>query len=280
MARWSSSASELVDAAPAGAEGAARASAHPGHLSWVLRPGLLTGSPWPRLAIGLVWGLPAGVVMAWALAWLGAWGAGLFVAAFVLLAWVWVRRPGASLKRPVAPTVTLSWQGPWPGELAASARRRKARPEARRAHRAPHVRPDEDHDDDDDGFRLEGEPVWPRVRLQWGPHLCLQCTAHQWAWLTLGDRASDRALQVLLRTLSQPVLNPGQADARTQAGGSLDEVASCEAWNDALARRRARAQAEATDMAETGPEDSDDFPATIIMKHDTGTELEPRRPHG
>jgi hypothetical protein len=125
------------------------------------------------------------------------------------------------------------------------------------------------------GFQLGREVIWPRIRLQWGPHLCLQCTDRQWAWLTVRDHPADRALRVLLRTLSVPGADSTPQAAGSHTGGSVDAMASCEAWDAAVARRRAQAEAKATD-----DEARDDFPATAIMKYDTGTELEPRRSHG
>jgi hypothetical protein len=271
MARWSSSASELVDVNRAhAAAGAARADIP---LIWTLRPGLLAGSPWPGLAIGLVFGVPALVVVAWAVAWLGGGAASLLSFALAWPAWLWWRGRGrvrGSDPR-AAHGLILRWHGPWPGELAQPVRLRKTPKRSRSAQPEP----------DGPGFVLNGEPVWPRVRLQWGPHVCLQCSAQDWAWLSLGSSAADRALLVLLRTLNKPEAPSHAVVPGAQAGGSADAVASCEAWNDAITRRRAQARAQRSDLARADTEDSDDFPATtIMMKHDTGTELEPRRPHG
>ncbi|MEY2842830.1 MAG: hypothetical protein RI920_867 [Pseudomonadota bacterium] len=272
MARWSSSASdsasELVDR-PAASDDAAQAEAP---LTWTLRPGFIAGSPWPRAAALILLGLPALVVLAWIAAWMGAMPAlllGAIALAVSLGAWTRQRRLQA-----MAPAATqgqvLSWQGLWPGQPARPAMRSKAGQKVLQP-----ARPGTLAEEPAAGFQLGGETVWPRIRLQWGPHICLQCTDRHWAWLSLRDHPADRALRVLLRTLSAPAPDASPKASKVHAGSSPDAMASCEAWETAVARRRAQAEAEAH-----ADEVRDDFPATAIMKYDTGTELEPRRSHG
>ncbi len=278
MARWSSSASELVDG-PAASDDAAQAEAP---LIWTLRPGFIAGSPWPRAVALILLGLPALVVLAWLAAWMGAMLAlllGAIALAVSLGAWTRQRRLQA-----MSPAATqgqvLSWQGPWPGQPARRAMRSRAGQKVLRP-----ARPGTLAEEPAAGFQLGGETVWPRIRLQWGPHICLQCTDRHWAWLSLRDHPADRALRVLLHTLSVPAPDSSHKStshkstspiaSRVHAGSSLDAMASCEAWETAVARRRAQAEAEAH-----ADEERDDFPATAIMKYDPGTELEARRPHG
>ncbi len=269
MARWSSSASEYVDKAPADA-GKAVPLPEPA-LTWVARPGLVAGSPWPRATALLLYGLPALVCLAWAAAWLGLSEVLAPVAvALAASAWGWLnwRRSAASQEQEASPVATLSWLGPWPGLPAPRERRSKPTSTGARFER-----PGSSPERPAPGFQLDGKAVWPRLRLQWGPHVCLQCSDRHWVWLTLRDRQAGRALRVLLRTVSQPRPESTSQAAGRHAGGSADAMASCEAWDAALARRRAQAEAD-MDAAR------DDFPATAIMKYDSGTELEPRRPHG
>jgi hypothetical protein len=271
MARWSSSASELVDR-PAASDDAAQAEPL---LIWTLRPGFIAGSPWPRAAALILLGLPTLVVLFWVAAWLGAMPA-LLLGAIVLAVFggVWSRQQQlASLAPLAANPPVLIWQGPWPGQAVRAARAASGGRAVRAAQ--PTTGCGTDADTSAVGFLCDGQPVWPRIRLQWGAHLCLQCTDRDWAWLTVRDHPADRALRVLLHTLSVPGADSTPQAAGSHTGGSVDAMASCEAWDVAVARRRAQAQAKAT-----GGEARDDFPATAIMKYDTGTELEPRRPHG
>jgi hypothetical protein len=269
MARWSSSASdsasELVDR-PAASDDAAQAEAP---RTWTVRPGFIAGSPWPRAAACILLGLPALVVLAWIAAWMGGMTALLLGAiALAVSVGAWTRQRRQTGLVPAAAR-TLSWHGPWPGQPAHPARRGRAVQRVTRS--ASHTQAEESGA----GFQLGREVIWPRIRLQWGPHLCLQCTDRHWAWLTLRDLPADRALRVLLRTLSAPAPDASPKASKVHAGGSADAMASCEAWETAVARRRAQAEAEAH-----ADEVRDDFPATAIMKYDTGTELEPRRSHG
>ncbi len=254
-------------------------AASPTH-RWLLRPGLLIGSPWPRLALALLLGLPAGVLTLWLMAWahdLSGRAAALCVLVLAPMPAVTfglrlmrpaVRgRPGRA--RPSPSDCTLAWWGPWPGQAPERARvvaGQQPSPQRFTWGRA-HL------------------PVSPSLRLHWGPHLCIEVPGQGWCWVKLSASPTDQALKVLLHApiatnalRAQPRLAPPGV---RPSGLDADAVASCAPWVAAVARRKLALQTEGgASHPGAGDVDGDPFPPTLIMHNDTGAELEPGTAHG
>ncbi len=277
MARWSSSASELPRSAGRHRlrpESLSPRAGSPSH-SWQLRPGLLTASPWPRTALILLTGVPAGVLTLWLVAWaraLSGWPAALLLMAVSLLIWcvrVLPRWRAATHEAPGESAHTLSWWGPMPGQV----------PE--RTRHQPEATPEPL------GFTWGPghHPVQPSLKLHWGDHLCLELPDQGWCWAHLGKGSGQQALKVLLRsasTTAKPLLRPATGPAGVRPSGpDVDAVASCASWSSAVARRKLALQAGGgTGHPDVDEVDAEAFPATLIMHNDTGAELEPSTAHG
>jgi hypothetical protein len=277
MARWSSSASELPHSAGrhrVRPEGLSPWVGSPTY-SWPLRTGLLSASPWPRVALILLTGVPAGVLTVWLMAWaraLSGWPATLLLMAVSLLIWgvcVLPRWRAATHEAPGEFAHTLSWWGPMPGQV----------PERIGHQPAATLEPF--------GFTWgpAHHPVQPRLKLQWGDHLCIELPEQGWCWAHLGKGPCEQALKVLLHAASTTAKRrqrpqPGPAGVRP-SGPDADAVASCASWSSAVARRKLALHAgEGAGHPDVGEVDAEAFPATLIMHNDTGAELEPSTAHG
>jgi hypothetical protein len=279
MVRWSSRASDSIRAGGP-IVGSPDLFTH----SWVARPGLISGSPWPRLALVVLIGLPFAVVSTWALAWgnafLGRVGVTLVAGLLCALALLAIHRWRLSMQRAALGTwPTLLWQGAWPGEPA-SVRATSLRPSPRRASHAPEAEPLP-------GFTwCDGvTAIYPRLVLSWGEHLCVDIPGQGWHWLSMGRTREDRAAKALLHS-QRPSGNPLVAHGSVPhvsgaAGGASPAVASCESWEAAVVRRKqARKLADAARARQASDEPPDTFPPTAIMHKDPGDPLESSAAHG
>jgi hypothetical protein len=281
MVRWSSSASEPIRAGGP-AKGSPDLFAH----SWIARPGLITGSPWPRLAGAVLIGIPFVILSAWALAWgqalLGPTGIVLVAALWAALTLLVLGRVRMSKKRGISGvTPRLQWRGVWPGEPELVSRRERA---------SKHT-PAALDTDPSTGFTWSdgATAIDPRLVLGWGDHLCLDVPGHGWHWLTLGLSPEDRALKTWLYS-RRPSGNRLRADGSVPhvgdgAGGAGTAVASCEPWEAAVERRK-QVRKQAGKLSERSGSErdvaapADNFPPTAIMHKDPGDPLEPSAAHG